>query len=107
MPAVKTSLVHPRYKTEYRVRNWREYERGLRGRGDVTIWFSNKAIGRWISRSSGAPGGPRLYSDLAVRACRSRGRGLGQPRSTEPAERESGENCTSASIDVVSLLRSV
>ena len=66
MPAVKTSLVHPRYKTEYRVRNWREYERGLRARGDVTIWFSNKAIGRWISRSSGAPGGPRLYSDLAI-----------------------------------------
>ena len=28
MPAVKSSLVHPSYKTEYRVRNWREYEQG-------------------------------------------------------------------------------
>ncbi len=44
MPAVKSSRVHPRYKTEYRVRNWREYERGLRDRVDVTIWFGEKAI---------------------------------------------------------------
>ena len=66
MPAVKSSLVHPRYKTEYRVRNWREYERGLRARGDVTVWFSEDATSNWISRSSRAPGGPRLYSDLAI-----------------------------------------
>ena len=66
MPAVKSSLVHPRYKTEYRVRNWREYEQGLRARGDVTVWFSEDAGSKWISRSTGAPGGPRLYSDLAI-----------------------------------------
>jgi transposase len=66
MPAVKSSLVHPRYKTEYRVRNWREYEQGLRARGDVTIWFSKRAIANWISRSSGVPGGQRLYSDHAI-----------------------------------------
>ena len=57
MPAVKSSLVHPRYKTEYRVRNWREYEQGLRDRGDVTVWFSDNAVANWISRSSGAPDG--------------------------------------------------
>ena len=28
MPAVTSSLVHPRYKTEYRVTNWREYGQG-------------------------------------------------------------------------------
>ena len=66
MPAVKSSLVHPRYKTEYRVRNWREYEQGLRARGDVTVWFGEGAIANWISSSTGAPGGPRLYSDLAI-----------------------------------------
>ncbi len=66
MPAVKSSLVHPAYKTEYRVRNWREYEQGLRARGDVTIWFSEEATASWISRSTGARGGPRLYSDLAI-----------------------------------------
>ena len=55
MPAVKSSLVHPRYKTEYRVRNWRQYEQGLRSRGDVTIWFSDEAdreLDREISRSA-------------------------------------------------------
>ncbi len=66
MPAVKSSLVHPAYKTEYRVRNWREYEQGLRARGDVTVWFSEDAIANWISRSTGARGGQRLYSDLAI-----------------------------------------
>ncbi len=66
MPAVKSSLVHPRYKTEYRVRNWREYEQGLRARGDVTVWFSEEATANWIPRSTGARGGPRLYSDLAI-----------------------------------------
>ena len=54
MAAMRSSLVHPRYKTEYRVRNWREYERGLRARGDVTVWFSEDAIANWISRSTGA-----------------------------------------------------
>ncbi len=66
MSAVKSSLVHPRYKTEYRVRNWREYEQGLRARGDVTVWFSEDAIANWISKSTGARGGQRLYSDLAI-----------------------------------------
>ncbi len=47
MPAVKSSLVHPAYKTEYRVRNWREYEHGLRVRGDVTVWFSEDVIANW------------------------------------------------------------
>ncbi len=66
MSAVKWSLVHPRYKTEYRVRNWREYEQGLRARGDVTIWFSEKAIANWVSRSTGRRGGQRLYSNPAI-----------------------------------------
>ena len=67
MPAVKSSLVHPRYKTEYRVRNWREYEKGLRSRGDVTICFSDEVTSNWSARSTGARGGPRLYSDLAIK----------------------------------------
>lgn len=66
MPAIKSSLVHPAYKTEYRVRNWREYEHGLRSRGDVTIWFSDEAVANWISRSTGKRGGQQLYSDIAI-----------------------------------------
>jgi hypothetical protein len=58
--------VHPSYKTETHVRNWPEYERGLRGRGNITVWFGDDALANWISKSSGSPGGPRLYSDLAI-----------------------------------------
>jgi len=66
MPAVKSSPVHPPYKTEYHIRNRRQYEQGLRARGDVTIWFSEEATANWIHGSTAARGGPRLYSDLAI-----------------------------------------
>ena len=29
-----------RPKTRYRTRNWREYDRGLIARGDLTVWLS-------------------------------------------------------------------
>jgi len=67
MPAVKPSLVHPAYKTEYRVRNWRQHEQGPRSRGDVTTWFSEEATADWISKSTGRRGGQRLYSNLAIK----------------------------------------
>ncbi len=33
MATHKSSLVHPKYKTKYRVGNWTEVDRGLRSRG--------------------------------------------------------------------------
>ena len=66
MTAHKSSLVHPKYKTKYRIRNWREYERGLRRRGDVTIWFTEAALTAWIPPTNGKRGGQRRYSDLAI-----------------------------------------
>ncbi len=39
----KSSRVNRKYKTKYRIRNWRAYELGLRSRGDVTIWLSEEA----------------------------------------------------------------
>ena len=44
MAARKSIQVHRQYKTKYRIQNWREYERGLMNRGDVTIWLSEEAI---------------------------------------------------------------
>ena len=55
------------YKKKYRIRNWREYERGLRSRGDVTIWLSEDAIAAWVPPKNGLRGGQRRYSNLAVR----------------------------------------
>ncbi len=66
MTARASSLVHPKYKTKYSVGNWREYEQGLRARGDVMIWFSEDAIAAWIPRGKRKRGAQRLYSDLAI-----------------------------------------
>jgi hypothetical protein len=53
-------------KQRYRVRNWHEYESGLRKRGDLTVWFSEEAIAAWRAPSGEKPGGQPVYSDLAT-----------------------------------------
>ena len=60
------SKVHPRYKTKYRVRNWAAYDRALRNRGDLTLWFSPSALRCWTPLASGKRGGQRQYSDTAI-----------------------------------------
>ena len=58
MAAGKSSRINRQYKTKYRIRNWREYERGLRSRGDVTIWLTrgcNCRVGTTEERSSRRP----------------------------------------------------
>ena len=58
MAAGKSSRINRQYKTKYRIRNWREYERGLRSRGDVTIWLSEDAkygFGRLIDLARAEP----------------------------------------------------
>ena len=53
-------------KSPYRVRNWPEYEAGLRRRGDLTLWFSEDAIKAWCAPPSGEPGGQRVYANIAI-----------------------------------------
>ena len=60
------SRVHPKYKTTYRVGNWRAYERTLVRRGDVTLWLSADARDAWRPVPSGQPGGQKRFSDLAI-----------------------------------------
>ena len=55
-------------KSRYRVRNWAEYEAGLRKRGDLTVWLSDAALHAWRAPASGKPGGQRTYADLAIEA---------------------------------------
>ena len=66
MASVKTSKVNPKYKRKYRVRNWSAYERGLRDRGDVTVWLSQEAIEAWTPPPTGRRGGQPRYSSLAI-----------------------------------------
>ena len=51
---------------KYHVRNWAEYNEGLRRRGDLTVWFDEEAIPNWKADKTGKPGGQRVYSDMAI-----------------------------------------
>ena len=51
---------------KYHVRNWAEYNEGLRRRGDLTVWFDEEAIANWKADKTGEPGGQRVYSDMAI-----------------------------------------
>ncbi len=64
--AHKRSYRHPKYKTAYHVRNWAEYEKSLRDRGDITVWLSEDAIEAWTPPKTGYPGGQPTYSDIAI-----------------------------------------
>ncbi|MDH3598411.1 MAG: transposase [Candidatus Tectomicrobia bacterium] len=64
--AHKRAKRHPKYKTSYRVRNWPEYDKALRDRGDITLWISQDAIEAWTPAQTGTRGGQRVYSDLAI-----------------------------------------
>ena len=62
----KRAYRHPKYKTSYRVKNWPEYEKSLRDRGDITIWLSEEAIDAWTPPKNGKRGGQPVYSDIAI-----------------------------------------
>ncbi len=60
------SRVHPKYKTQYRIGNWSEYDRSLVQRGNLTLWLSEAAIRYWRAKPSRRRGGQRKFSDLAI-----------------------------------------
>ena len=53
-------------KSRYRVKNWGEYEAGLRSRGDLTVWLSDEALDAWRASPSGKPGGQRRYAGAGI-----------------------------------------
>ena len=52
----------------YRVRNWPEYEAGLRKRGSLSVWISEDELGDWQAPNRGKRrrGGQRKYSNRAI-----------------------------------------
>ncbi|MGB3860532.1 MAG: IS5 family transposase [Candidatus Aminicenantaceae bacterium] len=64
--AHKRAYRHPKYKTSYRIKNWPEYEKSLRKRGDITIWLSQDAIDTWTPPKNGKRGGQPIYSVIAI-----------------------------------------
>ena len=53
-------------KTRYCIRNWRDYNRSLKQRGSLTVWFSEDAIDKWQAKPTGKRGKPVIYSDDAI-----------------------------------------
>lgn len=49
-------------KLKFRVKNWREYDAGLRRRGSLTMWVTDDIVANWKRRL----GSPRAGS-LAIR----------------------------------------
>ncbi|MEL6171560.1 MAG: IS5 family transposase, partial [Pseudomonadota bacterium] len=51
----------------YRIRNWSEYNAGVKQRGSLTFWLDEAAIEGWQEPAkSGRRGASRTYSDLAI-----------------------------------------
>ena len=54
-------------KRQYRLRNWKEYNKALVSRGSLTIWVSDEIIAQWrATKHTGKRGAPRTYTDTAI-----------------------------------------
>jgi hypothetical protein len=53
-------------RAQYRVRNWPQYDAGLRRRGDLTLWLDEAALVGWQAPPRTTPGGQARYSDVAI-----------------------------------------
>lgn len=52
---------------QYRIRNWSEYNAGLKQRGSLTFWLDESVLEGWIVPDlSGKRGASVMYSDLAI-----------------------------------------
>jgi hypothetical protein len=61
--------VKKKQKQCYRVRNWREYNAALVGRGRLTVWIDEAALAGWLhQQKSGRPGASLTYSAVAIEA---------------------------------------
>jgi hypothetical protein len=64
--AHKRAYRHPKYKTAYRVKNWAEYDKALRDRGDIMLWLSQDAIDAWTAPKTGKRGAQPVYANIAI-----------------------------------------
>lgn len=51
----------------YKVSNWRDYNKALINRGNITFWFNDDIISEWHASNSGAVGRPKFYADAAIK----------------------------------------
>ena len=53
-------------KMRFRVKNWAEYDAGLRRRGSLTLWITPEVLDGWQAARRTTPGGQSSYSELAI-----------------------------------------
>src|SRR5690242_8856719 len=75
---------HPIPKVQYRVRNWRDDEAGLRWRGSLTIWVTGEAVETWRAAARTRQGtqphvGPRTPGLRPRRVRKQENRGVPVP----------------------------
>jgi len=58
---------NPKYKRKYRVTNWPEYDRSLKNRGDITLWFSEDAIQAWVPSTAASREARQVEAAIACK----------------------------------------
>lgn len=54
-------------KSNYKVRNWKEYDAGLKQRGSISFWVSEEVIEQWRNeQKTGRRGASNYYSEVAI-----------------------------------------
>ncbi len=54
-------------KQQYRIRNWKEYNKALVQRGSLTLWIDTRCLNAWLDRSCPARRGRRrTYTDATI-----------------------------------------
>ena len=53
--------------SQHRIRNWSEYNKGLKQRGSLTFWISPEVLANWeVKEKTGKPGATPTYSNQAI-----------------------------------------
>jgi Transposase DDE domain len=59
--------VTKKQKQQYRIRNWKEYNKALVSRGSLTLWIDTRSTDAWLDCDQPArPGRRRTYTDAAI-----------------------------------------
>jgi hypothetical protein len=53
-------------KMKFQVKNWAEYDAGLRRRGSLTLWVTPEVLDGWQAARRTTPGGQSIYSERAI-----------------------------------------
>jgi hypothetical protein len=56
-------------RSGYKVTNWKEYNRSLKKRGSITLWFSTDSAASWHYQGKKEKGGQLLYSNSCIEVC--------------------------------------